>query len=309
MHIRKRVSRWHYLLVLLLAGLMFSCTPVLESSRLTALSNDYCAPGIAYGQDTFVQPGKDIDTLVASHLSAHDYTLAADLGLVPLLAQYLRSVALTEKLVARQKITGRILLLNTEIEAVVAELDCNGERYDQLARYLATKNSKRNTRLTVASIVAAAAITVSTALIKNDDLNKGINIGGGITGTALGFMLLNPKGKQLKLPVYRSLLSNVWHEQNTDNAFPPALWQIITDRTFSNEGKQSLIQTLKKRWLLFVFDGKISQRDEQLYFGKGGYFSEEDIQHLSDMHNELQASVRTVSQDMRSLISAVNNWE
>lgn len=309
MHRRKWASRWHYLLVLSLAGLLFSCAPVLESSRLTALSNDYCAPGIAYRQDAFIQPNKDTDTLVARHLSAHDYTLAADLGLVPLLAQYLRSVTPTAQLAAKQKITDRILLLNTEIEAVVAELDCNGERYDQLARYLAAKNSKRNTRLTVASIVAAAAITLSTALIKNDDLNKGINIGGGITGTALGFMLLNPKGRQLKLPIYRSLLSNVWHEQNADNAFPPALWQMMTDKTFSNEGKLSLIQTLKKRWLLFVFDGKIDPKEEQLYFGKGGYFSEEDIQHLSDMHNELQASVRTVAQDMRSLISSVNNWQ
>jgi hypothetical protein len=300
----------HYLLILFaLVALLVSCSPVLESSRLTALSNDYCAPGIPYAQDTFTERNYEIDTLIARKLSLHDYTLAAHIGLIPLLSQYLNSATPVEKIRAKQRITDRILLLNTEIEAVVAELDCNGERYDQLGRFLSEKNSKRNTRLTVASIVAAAAVTLSTALIKNDGLNKGINIGGGITGTALGFMLLNPKGKKLKLPIYRSLLNNVWYEKNDDKAFPPALWLIITDKTFSNEGKLSLIQTLKKRWLLYVFDGKINQKDEQLYFGTGGYFSEEDIEHLSDMHNELQASVRTVAQDMRSLISAVDSWE
>lgn len=298
----RRSLKWYYLLVSCTA---LSCSPVLQSSKLTALSNDYCAPAIPYGKDTLTQESKNTDTLVARRLTPYDYALAAHIGLIPLLSQYLSSPAPLEKV----KITHRLLLLNTEIEAVVAELDCNGERFDQLARFLETKNNKRTTRLTVASIISAAAITLSTALIKNDDVNKGINIGGGITGTTLGFMLLNPKGKKLKLPIYRSMLSNVWYENNADKAFPPALWRIITDKSFSNERKLSLIQTLKKRWLLFVFDGKVDVKNEQLFFGTGGYFSEEDIRHLSDMNNELQASVRTVEQDMRSLISAIDDWE
>jgi hypothetical protein len=81
---------------------------------------------------------------------------------------------------------------------------------------------------------------------------------------------------------------------------------VLNEKIFSNEGKQSLIQTLKKRWLTFVFDDKLNQQDEQRFFGVDGYFSEEDIQHLADMHNQLQASVRTVQQDMRSLIAAIN---
>lgn len=296
-------SKPYYLLVLSTA---LSCSPVLQSSKLSALSNDYCSPAIPYAKDT---PIRENDTLVAHYLTPHDYALATHIGLIPLLSQYLNSPTPMDKIKVKQQITYKLLLLNTEIQAVAAELDCNGERFDQLARYLDTKNSKRATRLTVASIVAAAAITLSTALIKNDNVNKGINIGGGITGTALGFMLLNPKGKQLKLPIYRSMLNNVWHENNSDNAFPAALWGIMTDRTFSNEGKLSLIQTLKKRWLLFVFDGKIDSKNEQLFFGAGGYFSEEDLRHLSDMDNELQASVRNVQQDMRSLIAAIDSWQ
>lgn len=303
---RSNPLKWYYLL---LGATVLSCSPVLQSSKLTALSNDYCAPAILYGEDMHLPDSYATDTLVSRKMTPHDYALATHIGLIPLLSQYINSPTPLDKIIVRQQITSRLLLLNTEIEAVVAELDCNGERFDQLARYVETKNSKRTTRLTVASIVAAAAITLSTALIKSDGVNKGINICGGIAGTALGFMLLNPKGKKLKLPIYRSLLSNAWHENNANKAFPPALWGIITDKSFSNEGKLSLIQTLKKRWLLFVFDGKIDATAEQLFFGTGGYFSEEDIRHLSDMDNELQASIRTVEQDMRSLISAVDRWQ
>lgn len=303
---RSKPLKWYYILVWVTA---FSCSPVLQSPKLTALSNDYCAPAIPYEESTSLPESYAPDTLVISMLTPHDYALATHIGLVPFLSQYLNSPTPLEKIKAKQQITYKLLMLNTEIEAVVAELDCNGERFDQLARFLETKNNKRTTRLTVASIIAAAAVTLSTTLIKNDHVNTGINIGGGITGTLLGFMLLNPKGKRLKLPIYRSLLSNVWHEHNVDNAFPPALWRILNDKSFSNEGKLSLIQSLKKRWLLFVFDGKIDKENEQLFFGEGGYFSEEDIQHLSDMDNELQASIRTVEQDMRSLISSVDRWQ
>lgn len=101
-------------------------------------------------------------------------------------------------------------------------------------------------------------------------------------------------------------MDNVWFENNADMAFPPALWSVMTDKAFSNEGRFSLVQTLKKRWMLFVFDEKINTEDEQRFFKTGGYFSEEDIQHLADMHNQLQASVRSVQQDMRSLIEAIN---
>ncbi len=283
-----------------------SCSAVLNSSKINALRTDYCAPSLKYQDDTTASDITFKSILVAGKLDAHDYTLAMHIGLVPLLNQYLTNGNAQEKLSLKQKITERILLFNTEVEAVVAELDCNGERYDQLAHFLEDRNQKVNTRLTVASIVTGAALAISTSIVNNDKVNKGINISGGVVGAALGFMVLNPKGKKVQLQTRRSLLNNVWKETNNDRAFPPALWRVLNEKSFSNEGKQSLIQTLKKRWLTFVFDDKLTKQDEQRFFGINGYFSEEDIQHLADMHNQLQASVRTIQQDMRSLIATIN---
>lgn len=289
-------------------GLFSSCSSVMESSKVNALRDDYCAPAVQYQQEDTLAGNENntVNPVVAGKLNTHDYNLASRIGLTPLIADYLNSASPTDKLAAKQKLTDKIILFNTQVEAVVAELDCNGERFDQLARFIHTRNGRTTTRLTVASIVTAAAITISTALIKNNSLNKGINISGGVIGAGLGFVLLNPKGKKVKLQTSRSLLDNVWFENNADMAFPPALWSVMTDKAFSNEGRFSLVQTLKKRWMLFVFDEKINTEDEQRFFKTGGYFSEEDIQHLADMHNQLQASVRSVQQDMRSLIEAIN---
>ncbi|WP_342648439.1 hypothetical protein [Mucilaginibacter sp. CSA2-8R] len=283
-----------------------SCSTVLNNSKTSALSTDYCAPRLHYRDDTTKQVFVSKNALVAAKLDAHDYTLATHIGLLELLNQYSISETAEEKLNSKQKITERVLLLNTEMEAVVAELDCNGERYDQLARFLDARNHKVNTRLTVASIVTGAALAISTAIIKNNKVTNAVNISGGVAGAGLGFMLLNPKGKKIQLQTQHSLLNNVWHESNADNALPPALWRVLNEKAFSNEGKQSLIQTLKKRWLTFVFDDKLNKEDEQRFFGIKGYFNEEDLQHLADMHNQLQASIRTIQQDMRSLIAAIN---
>lgn len=294
-----------YLMTVMTAGMLLSCSPVIHTSKTTALSNNYCAPNIPY-LDEQVEMGTP-DTVVSSSLSEHDYILATHIGLVSLISQFSRVDATPlERLEAKQKMTDKILLFQTEINAVAAELDCNGERFDQLGKFLGDRNDKINNRLTVASIAIGAAITLSTAFIKNNDANTAISIGGGITGAGLGFLLLKPRGKKIALEINRSLLKNVWWENNDNTAFPPALWRVMNEKSFSNDGELSLIQTLRKRWLIFVFNNQVNLSDEQLYFGSGGNFSEEGIQHLSDMNNELQASVRTVQQDLRSLLAAIN---
>ncbi len=301
------ISTWQkHFFAAVMAVAFSSCSVVLDSSKVNALRNDYCAPLVNYTEQDTSRGNEPLNTVVAGKLNAHDYNLASRIGLTKSIASYLNSTSALDKLTAKQQLTDKIILFNTQVEAVVAELDCNGERYDQLARYLNGRNARATTRLTVASIVAAAAVTVSTTVIKNDDLNKGINIGGGVAGAALGFALLNPKGKKVKLQIGKGLLNSAWFESNTNNTFPPALWRVMTDKSFSNSGNFSLIQTLKKRWLLFVFDDKITPSDESRFFISGGYFSEEDIQNLADMHNQLQASVRSVQQDMRGLLEAVN---
>ncbi|MCC9043458.1 hypothetical protein LNQ81_12330 [Myroides sp. M-43] len=290
-------------------GSLASCSSVIKSSRVTALQENYCAPNIAYQDNTTAEQRSFKDTLVAEKLSQHDYNLATHLGLVPQMAKFLNSTDPIEKIEAKQQIIISTQLFQTEIDALAAELDCNGERYDQLARVLDSKNNTSNTQLTVASIAIGAAVTLSTALITNDNTNKGLNIAGGVVGTGLGFLLLNPKGKKIELRTYRSLLRNVWRENNDDIAFPPALWRVMNDKSFSNEGKLSLVQTLKNRWLLFAFDKEVDKKEEELYFGRGGLFKSDDIHLMSDMNNELQASVRTVQQDLRSLIYSVSMWK
>jgi hypothetical protein len=69
-----------------------------------------------------------------------------------------------EQAVLYRKIHNRLLVASTEISSLVAELDCEGERADQLATYLDGRDQRRIRNLTLLSIVTGAATTVVTAI-------------------------------------------------------------------------------------------------------------------------------------------------
>ncbi|WDF54873.1 hypothetical protein [Mucilaginibacter sp. KACC 22063] len=122
-------------------GLFSSCSSVMENSKVNALRDDYCAPAVQYQQEDTLAGNENntVNPIVAGKLNTHDYNLASRIGLTPLIADYLNSASPTDKLAAKQKLTDKIILFNTQVEAVVAELDCNGERFDQLARFIHDK--------------------------------------------------------------------------------------------------------------------------------------------------------------------------
>ena len=297
------------IIALIISVVLFSCSPVLKSTKIKSLTANYCEPNIQYDYSALnaaMQKFPGQDSILRSHLSAHDGLLSEMTGIAPHLAAYYEAKDTLTLLMCKQKITDRLLLTNTELEAIVAELDCNGERIDQLAAYVDDINKNRNTRLTVASVVLGALTTVATVALKND-ASTAAGVAGGLTSAGLGALTINPKGKRVALSFKRNLLKNIWNNDNADQAFPPAIWKILNEKAFSNSGDRSLIETIKNRWLQYEFEGKISPVDQTLFFDKGGIFTADDLHSLANMFNELQATIRSVQQDMRSLGLKVNS--
>ena len=121
-------------------------------------------------------------------------------------------------LATQQKIEQKVRDALVEIDALVGELDCEGERCDQLKELLGGMNSKRDNKLTVASIVIGALSAVADACISNDGWNKGVAIGAGVIGAGLGWATLSPKGKRLILKHKRNHLRAIWEEKNSDES-------------------------------------------------------------------------------------------
>ncbi|KUY20516.1 hypothetical protein BAZ12_11185 [Elizabethkingia miricola] len=297
-----------YTLALIVSPLLcLSCSSVVKSSKTATLTTDYCKPNFTYQYpEIMTNAGNQEDSVLIKKLPAPDYALSKNIGILPLLSQYNKAKDPLKILIAKQKISDQLMITNSGLNAMAAESDCNGERIQQLSNYLGDINNKNIRKLTVGSIILGATIAVSSSLINNNNTNKAINIGGGAAGAALGLLTLNPKGRKIQMDIQRNLLRNVWNNDNSDQAFPPDVWSILNEKSFSNSGDKSMRETLKDRWLLYAFDGKPDPETLKLFFGNGGTFRADDLQTMSNMYNELQASIRSVQQNMQSLMLKIN---
>lgn len=297
-----------YTLVFIVSILLcLSCSSVIKSSKTATLTTDYCKPNFTYQYpEIMTNTGNQEDSALIKKLPASDYALSKNIGILPLLSQYNKAKDPLKILIAKQKISDQLMVTNSGLNAMAAESDCNGERIQQLSNYLGDINNKNIRKLTVGSIILGATIAVSSSLINNNNTNKAINIGGGAAGAALGLLTLNPKGRKVQMDIQRNLLRNIWNNDNSDQAFPPDIWNILNEKSFSNSGNKSMRETLKDRWLLYAFDGKPDAETLQLFFGNGGTFRADDLQTMSNMYNELQASIRSLQQNMQSLMLKIN---
>lgn len=205
----------------------------------------------------------------------------------------------------RQQITDNLLLANVEIAAIAAELDCEGERIDQVAAYVDNINDRRTNKLTVASIAIGAASGIAGALITGAGWNKAIAIGGGVAGLGLGFATLNPVGKKITLQHKRNLLQTVW-EENNNQGIPPFLWFMLTEKRISNSGASSLLNNLKTRWITYQFEGDTSQAAKSVNFSAGGIYSAADLHMRAAMINQLQALIRSIAQNLNIYLHEFN---
>ena len=296
------------LLLLFLSGC--SAHKVIEASRLNTQSN-YCAPTIAYTYDPADLPLRNPDSLVrldsslSRALSPHDLLTANAIGALPLILELLRTSGL-HRLEVKVHIHDRLLSASTEINSVAAELDCEGERADQLGIYLDNLNKKRSNLLTAASILAAAGTTLATVLVNGDGAKNAVAISGGLLSAGLTAFTISPRGRRIRLLHDRNLLRDVWYAPAASTVYPPSVWYILREKAFSNGGQVSLLESIHRRWIEFELNGQPDSARQALLFGGGGVYSADDLHTRANMLNQLQATVRAINQDLQGLMLALD---
>lgn len=299
-----------FILPMIISVLVSSCSTVLNSTKIDYLTSNYCQPTIDYDYSKLEMPNNKIqkqDSILSANLSKHDILISNAIGIETYLAEYLQIKNDTlKKLVLKQKITDRLMLTSIEINALASELDCNGERINKLADFVNAANNKKNKNLTVASVTIGALTTVATVLIKNNNSSNAVGVSGGLLSAGLGALTISPKGKKMNLKLQRNLLKNIWYNDNSNMTYPNSIWTIINEKQFSNSGKNDLQESIKNRWLQYNFDGKIDSKTEKLFFDDGGIYTADDLYSRANMLNELQATIRSLEQDLKSLSLRLN---
>lgn len=292
-------------------------------SRLVVAAG-YCDPPLPYRYNPAFTPQADFEAALTPALLARyprRMLLTANaVGIVPALRELLALQAAAQRqpgpatelamLRQRQLITDQVALVSSTVASLAAELDCEGERADQVAGYLKNLDDRRTQRLNVFSIGVGAASGIGTTVIENKGGQYAFGIGGGLLAAGLGLLTLRQQGHTAEFGHPRNLLADVWTEKPASDAFPPSVWYLLTNPAFSNGGQTSIAHNTRQRWQHYGQLAKPESNEGRelasLLFGPGGQYSADELAVRANMLNELQSAVRLLNQELQGLLLVLN---
>ncbi|KFF08042.1 hypothetical protein [Chryseobacterium luteum] len=202
----------------------------------------------------------------------------------------------------KTRINSKITIALTELDAVAAEFDCEGERVAQIGNYVDNLNDSKNNKLILFSIVTGAAASIAGGIVSDGGWSNAIDISGGVVGAGFGLATLNPKGKKVEFIHQRNLLRDIWREKLESPNFPPFIWYMYTEKKFSNKEEHSIISSMKERWLHYQFDDVKAAADQSVIFSDGGFYRADDLHNRAAMLNQMQSATRTINQNINYLL-------
>lgn len=211
----------------------------------------------------------------------------------------------------RQKLIGRILLGIEEVNSLVAEIDCEADRANQVADRLQDENAGRVRYETLGAIIVAGVAAVATggALLAGlTALEAAAAVGGGTVASGLATLpLFAETHQEYRHP--RNLLREVWEGPRTSRLFPSSVWRYLTRQTKAElEGstyRAEIIKGWRQEGRVGEPGSEIEQKRAALFFGEGGVYELQDLRARAAMLKLLASMVELMHQDLEMLIREV----
>lgn len=303
--------------LLLFALSMMSCVSVKTKSireNILTLKDSYCKAPFKYNYDKKL-PSYNADSILMANKTLKNHFTDQSI----LILNALNSVDDVNKIIRlkndtsvqaqldilrlRSEIDSKMTIALTELDAVAAEFDCEGERVGQIASYVDDLNERRMNKLVIYSILIGGAASIASGTIKDDKAGSAVDIGAGIAGAALGFLTLKPKSEKVEFIHKRNLLRDIWNEKLESENFPPFVWYMYTEeKFFSNSGDLSIIKNIKEKWLQFNFHNDFDEANASVLFNDGGMYKADDLHNRTSMLNQMQSATRTINQSINYLL-------
>ncbi len=246
-------------------------------------------------------------------LSPQAQRLAEVLRLYPLLSKIERlqgeagrqgEAADLRLLLANQDLTDRVLQVMVEVSEIVAELDCERVRSEELAvRLEEIENDRRNKR-TVTAVMAEPIFHVlaATSLVFGMPVVAGgLEVVG--NGIRLGFGLAADRVAQReRMSHSHNFMLEVWEGPEHPQYFPPSIWRFLSTSTKNGHGptRREVIVTIW-RGHLGTPGSATEKRRLELFFGRGGVYGVRDLRHRADMLGVLSAFINLIRHDINAL--------
>lgn len=214
---------------------------------------------------------------------------------------------------ARRKLTTRLQLANLEVMSIVAEIECEVQRADEVQDRLKQMQNTRTTTQTILGVIAGGLANIlsggiSMATQAGDAANIASVAGGALEvlfGTSANFTKVR---QEFSHP--HNHLQAFWDGQGREQTFfPPAVWRFLTEPNIRDVEGHSLREVLVETWneagRLGEPGSKEEKRRKDLLFGEGGLYDSEDLHVREAMLQQLESSIELMHQDLETLLREV----
>lgn len=308
-----------FFIILLTVSLFVSCASIQDSNINLRLDKSNCFQEFYYdyGEDQIPLPMHTIDIPqnISANFSRTGINIANAMGILELLERYVQSLenlnanpnieTRLQHLELYQKLSHRIAFAELEISSESAELECEEDRADQIAKYLKAKEGDTDTKLTVASIViGAVGAILTTVFFDNGKTPEYIALSAGILGATLGAMILVNK-KKVTFQHERNHLQEIWEGPATSKYFPASVWYYLNYVYPEKEEQVSKREEIIEKWMGLGLFENLSPKDKealiQKFFGKGGVYLTDEMSERASMYDQLGSQINLMMQDLKSL--------
>ncbi|HEX4448057.1 MAG TPA: hypothetical protein VH044_15015 [Polyangiaceae bacterium] len=189
------------------------------------------------------------------------------------------------------------------VAASSAELACEAERADEAADYLTRHEAATVQRLTVASVLVAAATSVAGVFLSTSSARAApqdaVAIGGGALTVGLGLGSLYVH-REVEFIHPRNLLADIWNGPGISTAYPPPVWGYLTRSEFSNDQIQPIRERIVARWRKFETVENVPSM-VAILFGAGGRYDAATLRARAAMLGQVKAEVDLENQELAAL--------
>jgi hypothetical protein len=214
---------------------------------------------------------------------------------------------------ARRRVTTHLQLATMEVSSIVAEIECEVQRADEVQDRLKQVETTRTTTQTVLGVIFGGLANILSGGIgmatQAGDAAHIASVAGGALEVLFGTSANFSKVRQ-EFSHPHNHLQAFWDGEGKEREyFSRSVWRFLTESNIRDVEGHSLRDVLVETWNEAGRLGEPGSREEkrrkELLFGQGGLYDSEDLHVREAMLHQLESSIQLMHQDLETLLREV----
>ena len=212
----------------------------------------------------------------------------------------------------RRKLVTRLQLATLEVSGLVAEIECEVQRADQVQDHLRDIQTTRTTSQTILGVIFGGLANILSGGIglatRAGDAGNIASVTGGALEVLFGTSANFTKVRQ-EFSHPHNHLAAVWDGSAHSEFFSQRGWRFLTEPGFRDLEGHSLRDVMVQTWQegeRLGEPGSVREKERKaLLFGSGGVYDSEQLHVREAMLQQLESSIQLMHQELETLLREV----